>query len=121
MVVQGVNAGMMSEKYTTLGVYSGTQTISGVGMMEFLTGEGNLNVPDDDQEVFRPVDEWHEDIGTVIFFKLHAGEPPCITDPLSSDWVDGYFTHWIPLPKCFSTYDNYIAACERSGIEVESI
>lgn len=90
-------------------------------IIDSLAGEGNLNIPEDDHEIFRPLDEWHEDDGTVIFFKLHAGEPPCITDPLSSDWVDNYYTHWLPLPKCFLTNDNYVAACERSGIEGECI
>lgn len=53
----------------------------------------------------RPLDEWHEDYGDVVWWawddnkKEWFGEAPFISHPLSSDWPD-YHTHWTPLPNC---------------------
>jgi hypothetical protein len=66
------------------------------------------------EQVFKPVDEWGEDDGLALFFKLDAGEPPVVTSPLSSDWDSNYFTHWMAMPDAFTT--GYRLACIKSGI-----
>ena len=49
----------------------------------------------------RPLDEWHEDYGSVVWWCWHdgewLGEPAYIGSPLSDDWPD-YHTHWTPHP-----------------------
>lgn len=49
----------------------------------------------------RPLEEWHEEIGDVLWWRLPVEEPPWCGTPLDSDWTDGYYTHWTPyiLPK----------------------
>ena len=50
--------------------------------------------------MLRPVDDWHEDIGDVMWFRYPIEEPPMVTSPISSDWPgDDYFSGWIPLPR----------------------
>jgi hypothetical protein len=44
----------------------------------------------------RPLDEWHEDLGPVLWWKFPIEEAPYAGDPLCSDWP-GYHTHWTPL------------------------
>lgn len=66
------------------------------------------------EKVFRPVEEWHEDDGLALFFKLDAGEPPEVTSPISSDWDADYFTHWMSMPDEFQY--GYRMACIKSGI-----
>lgn len=68
----------------------------------------------DTEKIFKPVDEWHEEDGPALFFKLDAGEPPVVTCPLSSDWDGSYFTHWMSLPDEFKF--GYRVACIKSGI-----
>lgn len=47
----------------------------------------------------RPIDEWHEDYGDVLWWRFPLEGPPYVGSPLDEDWVDdGYFTHWTPLP-----------------------
>lgn len=49
---------------------------------------------------FRTSDEWHEDIGDVLWWDKRDGgisEPPYVGSPLSDDWPE-YHTHWTPLP-----------------------
>ena len=47
--------------------------------------------------VARPLDEWHEDYGPVLWWRFPVEEPPFIGTPLDSDWP-GYHTHWTPHP-----------------------
>ena len=68
---------------------------------------------------FLPVEEWGEDDGDCLFFKLDAGEPPEVTSPLCSDWEPKYFTHFMRMPKEFRAIDDYVAACRASGIRSE--
>ncbi|WFA86483.1 hypothetical protein [Paenibacillus amylolyticus] len=44
----------------------------------------------------RPLEEWHEDCGDVLWWELHVAEPPYCGSPLCSDWP-GYHTHWTPI------------------------
>lgn len=71
------------------------------------------------KQVFKPVDDWFEEDGLALFFKLDAGEPPFVTSPISSDWDSEYFTHWMPLPYEFQ--QGYRLACILSGIKSELI
>lgn len=45
----------------------------------------------------RPLEEWHEDFGPVLWCKFPIEEAPWVGTPLDSDWPD-YHTHWTPLP-----------------------
>lgn len=45
----------------------------------------------------RPLSEWHEDYGEVLWWRLPVDEPPFCGSPLGSDWP-GYHTHWTPMP-----------------------
>lgn len=71
------------------------------------------------EDVFKPVSEWHEDDGQALFFKLDAGESPAVTSPISSDWIDDYYTHWMALPKEFRLICDYRTACIKSGVETK--
>jgi hypothetical protein len=44
----------------------------------------------------RPIDEWHDDIGNVLWWKFPMEEPPYWGTPIDADWPD-YHTHWTPL------------------------
>lgn len=44
----------------------------------------------------RPIDEWHEDIGAVLWWEFPISEPPYCGSPLDSEWP-GYHTHWTPI------------------------
>ncbi|WP_338709200.1 hypothetical protein [Paenibacillus amylolyticus] len=57
---------------------------------EVQTAYNNLQTP-------KPIDEWHEDDGYVLWFQIPVWEPPYCGTPLDSDWP-GYHTHWTPLP-----------------------
>jgi hypothetical protein len=48
----------------------------------------------------RPIDEWHEDIGDVLWWFFPIEEPPYCGTPNDSDWPGSYLTHWsmIPIP-----------------------
>ena len=45
----------------------------------------------------RPIEEWHEDFGFVLWWKFPIEEPPYVGCPLDEDWP-GYHTHWTPIP-----------------------
>lgn len=45
----------------------------------------------------RPESEWHEDDGTVLWYRVPIEEPPYVGSPLDHCWED-YYTHWQPLP-----------------------
>ena len=42
----------------------------------------------------RPLPEWHEDIGPVLWWVFPVAEPPHAGTP--NDWP-GYYTHWTPI------------------------
>lgn len=52
----------------------------------------------------QPVDTWHEDIGTVLWWHWPIQEPPYVGTPLDCDDViqrlvgEGWLTYWSPLP-----------------------
>lgn len=45
----------------------------------------------------RPLADWHDDHGEVLWWKFPIDEPPYCGSPLCMDWP-GYHTHWTPLP-----------------------
>ena len=45
----------------------------------------------------RPLDEWHEDFGDVLWWRFPVDEPPYVGTPLDTDWP-GYHTHWTDIP-----------------------
>ena len=52
------------------------------------------------QEGARPIEEWNEDFGDVLWWKFPIEEPPYVGSPLDEKWP-GYHTHWtfIPIPQ----------------------
>lgn len=48
--------------------------------------------------VARPLDDWHEDMGCVVWWKFPIDEPAWIGQPGDSDWP-GYHTHFTPHPE----------------------
>jgi hypothetical protein len=44
----------------------------------------------------RPIDEWHEDLGDVLWWTFPVNEPPYCGSPMDVDWPD-YHTHWTPI------------------------
>lgn len=44
----------------------------------------------------RPIEEWDEDYGDVLWWDLPVSEPPYYGTPLDSDWPD-YHTHWTQI------------------------
>ncbi len=46
----------------------------------------------------RPLDDYHEDEGNVLWWRFPIDEPPYVGSPLCSDWIESYYTHWVPLP-----------------------
>ena len=50
----------------------------------------------------RPLSEWHEDDGPVVWWLFPVHEPAWIGTPLDTDWP-GYHTHWTPHPAAPAT------------------
>ena len=46
----------------------------------------------------RPLEEWGEDDGDVLWWAFPVEEPPYVGSPLDAAWP-GYHTHWVPLPE----------------------
>lgn len=44
----------------------------------------------------RPLGEWHEDMGGVLWWAFPVNEPPWCGQPTDDDWPH-YHTHWTPL------------------------
>lgn len=44
----------------------------------------------------RPLAEYDEDLGSVLWWAFPVAEPPYVGKPYDSDWP-GYHTHWTPL------------------------
>jgi hypothetical protein len=53
----------------------------------------------------RPLDEYHEDYGSVLWWLLPVNEPPYVGAPGDSDWP-GYHTHWTKCPQLKETEDH---------------
>lgn len=49
-----------------------------------------------DRRRARPLAEWHDDIGPVLWWAFPIEEAPFVGDPRGDDWP-GYHTHWTPL------------------------
>lgn len=45
----------------------------------------------------KPLAEWHEDFGPVLWWRFPIESAPWAGSPGDSDWTD-YHTHWTPLP-----------------------
>lgn len=43
------------------------------------------------------LEQWHEDTGPVLWWRLPVAEPPWVGTPLDSDWKEGYYTHFTRL------------------------
>ena len=52
------------------------------------------------QECARPLEEWGEDYGDVLWWKFPIEEPPYVGSPLDLNWP-AYHTHWtlIVMPQ----------------------
>lgn len=48
------------------------------------------------QERARPMEEWGEDYGDVLWWKFPIEEPPYVGSPLDANWP-AYHTHWTPI------------------------
>jgi hypothetical protein len=49
------------------------------------------------QEIARPADTWHENIGEVLWWRFPVTEAPYVGSPLADDWIENHYTHWTPL------------------------
>jgi hypothetical protein len=45
----------------------------------------------------RPGEEYHEDMGDMLWWRFPIDEPPYAGSPLNTDWP-GYHTHFTPIP-----------------------
>ncbi len=48
------------------------------------------------QERARPLEEWGEDYGDVLWWKFPIEKPPYVGSPLDENWP-AYHTHWTPI------------------------
>lgn len=48
------------------------------------------------QQSARPLEEWGEDYGDVLWWKFPIEEPPYVGSPLDANWP-AYHTHWTPI------------------------
>lgn len=48
------------------------------------------------QECAKPLEEWGEDYGDVLWWKFPIEEPPYVGSPLDEKWP-AYHTHWTPI------------------------
>lgn len=46
--------------------------------------------------VAQALDDWHEGIGCVLWWRFPIDEPPYVGSPICDDWP-GYHTHWTPI------------------------
>lgn len=49
-----------------------------------------------ENNIARPLEEWHEDYGDAIWWTFPIVEPPYVGSPLWNDWPK-YHTHWTPI------------------------
>ena len=48
------------------------------------------------QQSARPLEEWGEDYGDVLWWKFPIEESPYVGSPLDANWP-AYHTHWTPI------------------------
>jgi len=60
------------------------------------TGRFQYSELEDAQEP-KSLEEWHEDIGAVLWWRFPIEEPPYCGTPLDFDWIEDYYTHWTPI------------------------
>jgi hypothetical protein len=82
-------------------IQSETTTLT-VGSIEFRSAE-SVDALDraiirllDSGVIAKSLDEWHEDLGPVLWWTSPIVERPYCGTPNDSDWP-GYHTHWTPL------------------------
>ena len=63
---------------------------------------------DEDLLHLRPLSEWHEDEGPVLWWVVPISEPPFCGTPLDDDWP-GHQTHWTPLPRVIPPGQNHFS------------
>ena len=77
-----------------------------MGMATMLDPRNEVVDPDSDvlelhpkhrKPAARPLAEYHEDFGPVVWWRFPVHEPAWIGTPLDDDWP-GYHTHWTPHP-----------------------
>ena len=66
-------------------------------------------------DLFYENDDWLEEDGDCLFFNASVGEPPQITSPISSDWDEKYYTHFMILPKAFHLIEDFEETMVESG------
>lgn len=49
-----------------------------------------------DLRQIRSLEQWDEEQGNVLWWRLPVDEPPYVGTPLDSNWP-GYHTHWTPI------------------------
>lgn len=49
-----------------------------------------------DAKQARPLADWHEAVGVVLWWRCPVDEPPYCGSPVCDDWPE-YHTHWTPL------------------------
>jgi hypothetical protein len=54
----------------------------------------------DELRIVHHIDDWHEDVGPVLWWKFPVTEPPYCGTPLSADFPD-YVTSWTRIPEPF--------------------
>jgi len=57
-----------------------------------------------ESRLMRPLAEWHDDRGAVLWWALGVGEPPYAGTPLDDDFPD-HVTHWTPIPEPIEPFD----------------
>ena len=77
------------QKGMTLPIWTASQTVE--LMADALIANG-VTV----QECARPLEEWGEDYGDVLWWKFPIEEPPYVGSPLDANWP-AYHTHWTPI------------------------
>ena len=77
------------QKGMTLPIWTASQTVE--LMADALIANG-VTV----QECARPLEEWGEDYGDVLWWKFPIEEPPYVGSPLDEKWP-AYHTHWTPV------------------------
>lgn len=102
------------ERYTTDFVYGGACCVAGI---EDIAIKG-VNSPTfvgeaidrlrlyEDFNTLRPIEEWNEDYGTCLFWRIPIQEPPYCGSPLDSTWecdYDNYYTHFTRLMEPIGT------------------
>jgi hypothetical protein len=45
-----------------------------------------------------PADNWHDDLGEVLWWRVPICEAPFVGSPLGDDWLEDYYTHFSLFP-----------------------